>query len=280
MRRVLQNLALVLLIAGAAAAVDITLRDGTVITVESYRLTGSYIMLKLVDGGQVAYDVADVDVELLRAAEAEAKAAENETVAEEDAGTISAGRSLKHASAVGEDEGAGLKISDRDVKHIRGSGVLGDDEEAEDSGAASSGGVPEGFQQGGGVVLNSLRVTPAGEGRWTVEGEIINRTPNPVINVRVQLETAAAAGGEPWRGEVAVTSFLGPEEKGVFNHGFAAEAPPGRAHPDVRASVIWMQQETRRVPDYTRAGGVSHPSNLPLERGGVSGADLRPTPIE
>ncbi len=280
MRRVLQSLALVLLIAGTAAAVDVTLRDGTVITVESYQLTGSYIMLKLGDGRQVAYDVADVDLELLRAAEADAEAAEAGTVAEADAGTISGGRSLKHASTVGEDEGTGLKISDRDVKHIRGSGVLGEDEEAEGGAAAGSGGVPEGFQQGGGVVLNNLRVNPAGEGRWTVEGEVINRTQNPVINVRVQLQTAAAAGGEPWSGEVPVTSFLGPEEKGVFNHGFAAEAPPGRAHPDVRASVIWMQQETRRVPDYTRAGGVPHPSNLPLEHGGVSGADLRPTPIE
>jgi len=42
--------------------------------------------------------------------------------------------------------------------------------------------------------------------------------------------------------------------------------------------VIWMQQETTRVPDYRR--GAPHPSNLPLEQGGVTGADLRPTPIE
>ena len=40
MSRVVQSLALVLLIAGTAAAVDVTMRDGTVITAESYRLTG------------------------------------------------------------------------------------------------------------------------------------------------------------------------------------------------------------------------------------------------
>jgi hypothetical protein len=34
------------------------------------------------------------------------------------------------------------------------------------------------------------------------------------------------------------------------------------------------------VPDYTKAGGVPHPSNLPLEHGGVTGADLRPTPVQ
>jgi hypothetical protein len=48
----------------------------------------------------------------------------------------------------------------------------------------------------------------------------------------------------------------------------------------VRATVIWMQQENRREPDYTKAGGVPHPSNLPLGYGGVSGADVRPTPVQ
>jgi hypothetical protein len=39
-----------------------------------------------------------------------------------------------------------------------------------------------------------------------------------------------------------------------------------------------MRQETTRTPDYTKAGGVPHPSNLPLEHGGVSGADVVATP--
>ena len=278
MSRVVQILVLVLLIAGTAAAVDVTMRDGTVITAESYRLTGSYIMLKLADGRQVAYDVADVDLDALRAAEAAAAGPEDDAaVADRNTGTLSGGRALKDVASVGEDDGSSLKITDRDVRHIRGSRVLGEGEE-EDDATSAEGGVPEGYEQGGGVVLNSIRVNPAGEGRWTIEGEIINRTPTTVNNVRVQLEAAAAGGGEPWRGEVAVTNTLGPDETGVFSHGFAGERPPDRAHPDVRASVIWMRQETTRTPDYTRAGGVPHPSNLPLEHGGVSGADVRPTP--
>jgi len=280
MSRVVQSLALVLLIAGTAAAVDVTMRDGTVITAESYRLTGSYIMLKLADGRHIAYDVADVDLDALRAAETAAKGPTDETAgAGQDAGTLSGGRTLKDVASVGEDDSSSLKITDRDVRHIRGSGVLGEGEEDE-GGASSDGGVPDGFQQGGGVVLNSIRVNPAGEGQWSIEGEVINRTPTPVNNVRVQLEAAVAGGGEPWRGEVAVTNTLGPDETGVFTHSFAGEKPPDRAHPDVRASVIWMRQETTRTPDYTRAGGVPHPSNLPLEHGGVTGADVRPTPIE
>ena len=279
MRRAVQSLALALLVAGSAAAVDVTMRDGTVITAESYRLTGSYIMLTLEGGRQVAYDVADVDLDALRAAEAAAAGPGDEvTGPEQAAGSLSGGRTLKDAATVGEDESTSLKITDRDVRHVRGSGVLGEGEEAE--GATAEGGVPEGFQEGGGVVLNSIRVTPAGEGQWTIEGEVINRSPLTVNDVRVQFEAAVAGADEPWRGETQVTSALPPDEAGTFSHSFAGAAPAGRAHPDVRASVIWMRQETTRTPDYTRAGGVPHPSNLPLEHGGVTGADVRPTPVE
>jgi hypothetical protein len=271
-----QSLLLVLLVAGSAAAVEVTLRDGTVITATSYRLTGSYIMLEMPDGRHVAYDVADVDLDALRAAEAAAAESEGQAAAE-DAGTLSAGRSLKDAASVGEDDSSSLKITDRDVRHIRGSGVLGEDEQSEDA-AASEGGLPEGYQQGGGVLLNSMRVNAAGEGQWTIEGSVINSTPQTVNNVRIQFEAAVAGSDEPWRGEVSVTSVLPPDEVGTFSHSFAGDAPPGRAHPDVRASVIWMRQETRRTPDFTGAGGVPHPSNLPVERGSVTGADVRPQP--
>jgi len=253
-----------ILIAGTAVAVDVQFKDGTVIAAESYRLTGSYVMLELADGRWVAYDVADVDLDALRAVEAAAV----EAAAEESTATLSGGRQLKDVSTVGEGGATGPTISDRDVRHVRGSGVRGDDEEGEEQ-AATPGGTPEGFQEGGGVVLNGLRVTPLGEGQWHVEGEVINRTPSPVTNVRVQLETITSGGGEPWRGETSVTSYLGPDESGVFSHDFAAETPEGVVQPSVRA---------RRVPDYTGAGGVPDPSSLPVGYGGVSGADVRPTP--
>jgi hypothetical protein len=270
----------VLLVAGSVAAVDVTLRDGTVVTATSYRLTGSYIMLEMPDGRHVAYDVADVDLDALRAAEAAAaKEAEAETAAAAtESGTLSGGRSLKDAASVGEEAGSSPAITDRDVRHIRGSGVIGEEEEEEGGAAGAEGGVPEGYQQGGGVVLNSIRVNPTGENQWTIEGEVINRTPQTVNNVRVQFEAALAGSDEPWRGEAQVTSTLPPDEVGSFSHSFAGAAPPGRAHPDVRASVIWMRQETRREPDYTRAGGVPSPSNLPVEHGGVTGAEVRPMP--
>ena len=134
MTRAVQSLALALLVAGSAAAVDVTMRDGTVITAESYRLTGSYIMLTLEGGRQVAYDVADVDLDALRTAEAAAAGpGDAATGPEQAAGSLSGGRTLKNAATLGEDESTSLKITDRDVRHVRGSGVLGEGEEAEGS---------------------------------------------------------------------------------------------------------------------------------------------------
>jgi hypothetical protein len=281
-KKTLTVLGLALAVAAAAVAVDVQLKDGTVVTAESYKVTGSFVMVQLANGSQVAYDVADVDLGALRADEA-ARAAEAGTPAEaEPAGTgdaISSGRGLKSAADATDEQNAGLTISDRDVKHIRGSGVQGDDEQ-EEATTAATGGVPEGYQEGGGVVLNNIRVEAAGEGRWSVSGEVINRNPQPALNVSVRLETMPAAGGEKWSGEVTVSSFLGPDEKAAFQHGFAAEVGEGETQPGIRATVVWMQQETRREPDYTKAGGVPHPSNLPLQHGGVTGADVRPTPIQ
>ena len=277
MKRALWTVVFAFLIVGAASAVEIRLKDGTVISADSYKLTGSYLMLQMPDGRHVAYDVGDVDLDALRAAETASASAETES--EPPAETLSGGRSLKHPSDLDSEGSGSLRISDRDVKHVRGSGVRGEDEEATgDEPADGADGVPEGFQQGGGVVLNGLRVTPVGEGQWQVDGEVVNRSPSPVENVRVQLETVPSGGAEPWRGEVAVSSFLGPNEKGTFSHGFAAEVGAGEGQqPSIRASVIWMQQESKREPDYGR--NAPHPSNLPLNRGGVGGADVRSTPI-
>ncbi len=278
MKRALLTVVFAFLIVGAASAVEIRFKDGTVISADSYKLTGSYLMLQMPDGRHVAYDVGDVDLDALRAAETASASVETETESEPPAETLSGGRSLKDPSELDSAGSGSLRISDRDVKHVRGSGVRGEEEEtAGEEPAAGVDGVPEGFQQGGGVVLNGLRVTPVGEGQWQVDGEVVNRSPSPVENVRVQLETIPSGGAEPWRGEVAVSSFLGPNEKGTFSHGFTAEVGSGVGPPSIRASVIWMQQETTREPNYGR--NAPHPSNLPLNRGGVGGADLRSEPI-
>lgn len=237
---------LALLVAGlmitSAAAVEVRLHDGTVIEATSYTVTGSYVMLELADGRQVAYDVVDVDLDALRAQEKRPEAAPQEQPQEP---TLSQGRRLAPPPADGE-QPTGPAITDHDVKHVRGSAAAAAEEGEEEAQPAS--GPPAGYTQGGGVVINNLRVTPQGADRWLVEGEVINRMPDPVIDVRVQLQTIAGPGETPWSGEVPVASSLAPDGRGTFSHSFQADKPEGKVQPDVRASVIWMQQQQRGEP--------------------------------
>jgi len=224
------------LTAGPAFAVEVQLRDGTVIEAVSYTLTGSFLMLELVDGRQVAYDLADVDLEAFKSQQA---VTEEKPEVKRSEPTLSEGR---RQLALPPKEGvatAGMVITDRDVEHIRpeGEGAApgeGDTEEA--------GGAPEGYQTGGKVVINSLKVTAQGENRWLVEGEIVNRRPTAVIDVRVDLRTEAAAGASPWTGSVSVTNLIEPNQKASFEHTFKADKPRDKPHPDVRASVIWAER--------------------------------------
>jgi hypothetical protein len=241
MKRVFLALLVVGLLAGPAAAIEVRLHDGTVIEAASYTLTGSYLMLELPDGARVAYDIVDVDLDALH--QQEQLASTPEQPPPEETVSLSQGRRLEappaNAAAAG-----GLAITDQDVKHVRGSAAAAAEEGTEQSPAS---GPPEGYQQGGSVVINNLQVTAQGEDRWLVEGEVINRFSDPVTNVRVQLQTIAGEGDTPWRGQVDVASML-PPNGSVFSHGFEAAVPEGKAHPDVRASVIWMQEERRSGP--------------------------------
>ena len=238
----------------SAAALEVRLRDGTVFEAASYTVNGSYLMVTLPGGRQVAYDVADVDLDALRAAEGQAAApAAPATGAPELAG--SRGLAMPAADAVP----TGISITDQDVKHTwQERGEAGEEGDAEAATAAP--GPPPGFEQGGGVVINNLRVTPQGENRWVVEGDVVNRTPAPVSSVRVQLQTITAAGEPPWTAEVAVTNTLPPDETAVFSHSFSAPKPEGAAHPDMRATVYWMQVQGPSQPQRAPASRMPGPA--------------------
>ncbi len=267
----------VLLICANAAAVDVPLRDGTVIAAASHRVTGSYVMIELADGSRVAYDIADVDLEALRAAERAAGVEGGRTVSlpESSRETISGGRSLDGAGPAAGGEGDRLMISDLDVKHVRGSGVRGH-EELQELDVAGDDGKPDGYQEGGRVLLNSVRVSPMGGGQWQIEGEVVNRNPETVVDVSVRLEMAAVGGGEPWSEMVAVTPYLGRDDTAPFSHSFAAEVPEGKPEPSVRAKVVWRKEEMQRTPDGSGADGGPRPGAVPYQFGGASTV---PTPV-
>ena len=246
MKRALVLAVAIVLVGLSAAALEIRLCDGTVFEAVSYTVTGSYLMVTLPNGQQVAYDVADVDLEALRAAERQA----GETAAAAAAVPDLAGsRGLTMPPADAQTQG--IAITDQDVTHTwqqRGEGDEEVEEGSAEEGTGAPPGPPPGFQQGGGVVINNLRVTPQGENRWVVEGDVVNRTPLPVSSVRVQLQTIAAAGEAPWSAEVAVTNLLPPDETAVFSHSFSAPKPENSAHPDMRATVLWIQMQPPSQP--------------------------------
>ncbi len=259
---------LMVVIAAPCAAMEIPFRDGSVVEALSYTVTGSYVMLEMPGGGKVAYDVGDIDLVALR----EAEAVVEETVAEETS------ESLGRAGALTMPEEApsgGLAITDQNVKHVRGSGIAGPEDESEEEDSAGEDAVPEGFEEGGGVLLNNVAVTSLEGGQWQVTGDVVNRTSEQVMDVRANLQ-AAVPDGEPWTASVPVSGFLAPDEKAAFTHSFSAPSSAGADWtPRVQVSVVWMKGESRLEPSYDRM--PPHPSSLPLDRGGVGGAEARPT---
>jgi len=262
-------MALCLFVAAApAAAVEIPFRDGSVIEAVSYTLTGSYVMLEMPGGAKVAYDVADIDVDALRQVEEAAAAAE--AGVEESATGLGGTGALTLPDA--EQESGGLTITDQHVKHVRGSGIAGpeDDETTEPTDPNA---VPEGFEQGGSVLLNNVSVTPLDGGQFQVTGEVVNRTSESVMEVSANLQ-APVPDGDPWTASVPVSALLAPDEKANFSHLFSAPSGAGDDwSPQIQVNVIWQRGETRLEPNYNRM--PPHPSSLPVDVGGVQGADVR-----
>jgi len=270
--RQLVMIGVLIMVVGPCAAMEIPFRDGSVVEAATYTVNGSYVMLEMPNGGKVAYDVADIDLDSLRRAEAAIEGDQPEP-AETPAATLGNSGSL---FGVGEDPAAssgGLAITDQHVKHVRGSGIAGPEDEEEP--VEDDGGVPEGFEQGGNVLLNNVSVSPLESGEWEVRGEVINRTPEPVLDVRANLE-AAIPDGDPWTASVGVSGILGPDEKASFTHIFSTPESAGEGWaPRLQVNVVWMKTESRLEPEYNRT--APHPSALPFDRGGAGGAEIRDT---
>jgi hypothetical protein len=248
------------LLAAPAASVEIRLRDGTVIEAESYTLTGSFLMVKLPGGSQLAYDIADVDVEALKAAEADAAEQQPAGAPRARTPSLTDGRSLKVPPEGGP---SGLTITDQDVKHVR-DGATGAADEA-DSGDTDE--LPAGYQQGGQVIIHGLDVASLGQNRWQVKGEVINRSPKAILSVQVRLRTDAEAGQTPWTGSANVATALGPDERGSFRLEFEAPAAADGGSPMVRANVWYLQEEepaVRRQPASTTAQPFPGPVPTPM----------------
>lgn len=261
--------ALTLWLATTVVAVEIPFKDGSVVEADAYTVTGSYVMIEMPGGGKVAYDVADIDLEALQAAAAPAAA---DDAAAAESGPVSLGRAGSLALP-GDEPSGGIAITDHHVKHVRGSGIAGPEDEAEEEAPAAEGGVPEGYEEGGGVLLNNLNVTPVQDGSFAVSGEVVNRSSDPVMDVQVNISVNTPEG-EELTSTVGASALLGPDEKASFSQSFAAPAgvEDGWA-PAPSVNVVYMTGENRLEPNFNRT--APHPSALPMERGGVTGVETR-----
>jgi hypothetical protein len=249
------------------AAEKVRLRDGTVIEVESYRLTGSYINLTFADGRQIAYDIADVDLESLKrqdtgpAVSGEAEGSEPTRKA-----TFSEGLSL----GIKERRNEGVAITDEDVVHVRPSaGGAGTE------GGEQNQGPPPGYQEGGMVLAQHMTIEEAGEGQWSISGQVVNRLSRPVQDVRVELkQTNPSEGQEPWSDSFFIAASLNPNDPVKFDKIMRS---PQR--PVVKVTVMWM--EAPAPPGRERVvgpGGAELPSAPRGARGPGEGPAPQPTP--
>jgi hypothetical protein len=262
MRRAVLVISALALGVSAAAAVDVLLRDGTVIQATSYQITGSYLMVELPDGRKVAYAAADVDLEALRAQEAAARAA---AAPEPTPGTRD---TIAGALAAAGAESA-LTISDTDVAHVSPAGP--------ESGEDKPKGPPPGYQEGGQVGLQGVKLNQVEPGVWEVQGEVVNRTGRSVGDVRVQLELISDVEGVLASADVPVTPVLEANLKASFTHRFPVNADKV---PRLRGRVFWMQEEAAgQEQKPVQPGGAK--GVVPGSAGGASsggGAEARPTP--
>lgn len=224
-------LAVALALAGGALAVDVQLKDGTVIHAASYKVQGSYVLVRLENGSQVAYDLGDVNLDAMKAAEEAAQPAPESPPA--PPGNAFAG------AMAGNRGKATLKITDQDVSHVE-TGGSGATQEPEKKPLAD-------HQEGGQVVVQGVKVEPAGPGKWLATGQVVNRTSKPVMDVRVVVQAVGADSKVLGEAELPVAGSLDPGKSGKFSHGFEAVRQPL-----LRVRVFWMQRE--KTPAASKKG--------------------------
>ena len=88
MKRSVACVVVILAITLPLAAVEVELYDGTIISAESVKITGSFVFLTLENGARIGYALEDVKPESLQAKPQEEPAAEQDRPAQKSAGLV------------------------------------------------------------------------------------------------------------------------------------------------------------------------------------------------
>ena len=251
-----------LLLSASAMAVEIPLKSGKTVEASSYKITGSYLMVTLPNGQRVAYDIADVDLEALRSAEAASSEGPPKAVPPETKPP-----SIMDALAPEDRPRSVVTIADGDVAPAR--------PEEEGAGPEPAAGPPAGYSEGDGVVVDRLRIEPVDEGIWDIRGVIANRGSVPARDVRVQIEVTTATGEALASPTLQLAPELGVGETAAFSHHVETKEQPA-----AKVRVFWLQSTTPAAPAAGpgAAGGAGQASGTGAPRGGPQPTP-RPSPI-
>ena len=250
LKRTLPTVLAWILAVSLASAVEVPLRDGSVIQASAYRVNGSYVVVTMPGGRQVAYDVGDVDLAKLRADEA---ARAPEAVAEPSPAPV-VGLARAKAKSSGTSK---LKIMDRDVEHVTSqvSAATGEKQKAE-----------SGQKIGGAVAIQGMRIVAAGPSLWQVRGQVVNGGKTAALSVRVELQAFSASREKLGAATLSVSGSLAPGRSAPFAQSFAAPSKPV-----VRARVLWTQPAAPAKPAAAPAA--------PAQGGSAGAAKPKPTPV-
>lgn len=222
-RIVVGTLVVAMMAVTMAFAVNVVLKDGTVIKAKSYTVNGSYVMIDLPTGAKVAYAVTDVDLAAMRRAEKKGEA----TKAPQPASTLPAHSMLLARAKSGVK--AAHTITDQDVTHV-------------ETGAPSGGEQGKKGQENGGgtVVVQNVRVEAgAAKGAWVVRGEVVNQMKKMTVSdVRVDLMATVPGAAPLPKVQKQVAGSLGPGAKVPFSYTFTS---PQR--PQVSVRLHWLQPQ-------------------------------------
>jgi len=228
-----------LVLAGSPSmAVEILLRDGSVVEAVNYTLTGSYLMLEAPDGRRVAYDISDVDLESL-------PEVDGAKTPQDDPGTNRGKLGLSGALVIPEDEEGPerLTITDRDVSHALPNGA-----EEPATGEARNDAAGD-LRAGEGVEISRFLTVPLDTGRYRITVEVVNRTQETVQAVRARV-SVSYPDRDPWTDQLSIAAVLAAGDTAEFTK--VVTLPPGPEEgwqPRFQVMPQWISAERLSNPE-------------------------------
>ncbi len=209
-----------LAIAAAAGATTVVLKGGKRVDVASFEKKGNYVILHLANGRLESYPLDAVDF----AATSSANPAANPAPVATPSGPHS-----PFFGARAKPGGAGVSVTDSDVKHIP---TASDEAEAKGEKKADEGSGPAQ------VVLVSQDRKRLDDGSWEVTATVENQGGTPATGVSANVRLLGPNGEPLASGPSNSLAKLGPKQQGTLSAKLKANADPAQVTFDLQWQTI------------------------------------------